>query len=162
MNVATSSNNKNRKAAKKRIFNTNQRTELVLFINHRLVESSTIKKALQSVYEDYLAKNHRPFVYLSIEVPPNMVDVNVHPTKKEVKFLHKEEVLQLIQETVDEALKKGNNQRTFTAHSLQHFMSHSDSANGRTLAVTADAKKRQSVSARTSRREKERKPSRDQ
>ena len=86
MNVSGNVSNRNRGKSKKRIFNTNNRMELVLFINHRLVESGMIKKCIMSVYEDYLAKNHYPFVYLSIIIPPNFVDVNVHPTKKEVRF----------------------------------------------------------------------------
>lgn len=125
MNVSGNVSNKNRNKSKKRIFNTNNKMELVLFINHRLVESNMIKRCIMSVYEDYLAKHHYPFVYLSIVIPPNFVDVNVHPTKKEVKFLHEDQVLQLIQDAIDDKLKVENNSRTFHAHSLQHFMTQS-------------------------------------
>lgn len=140
MNVSGHVSNRNRGKSRKRIFNTNNRMELVLFINNRLVESNMIKKSIMSVYEDYLAKNHYPFVYLSIIIPPNLVDVNVHPTKKEVRFLHQEQVLLLIQEAIDEKLKVENNQRTFHAHSLQHFMTQSNITN--VVSVTS-AKKQQ-------------------
>jgi len=57
----------------------------LLFINHRAVENSSLKKAIESIYTTYLPKNTHPFVYLSLEINPQNVDVNVHPTKREVK-----------------------------------------------------------------------------
>ena len=57
---------------------------LLLFINHRLVESTSIKRAVEQAYAVYLPKQMHPFVYLSLEINPRNVDVNVHPTKREV------------------------------------------------------------------------------
>ncbi|CAG8846056.1 10965_t:CDS:2, partial [Racocetra persica] len=65
----------------------------LLFINHRAVESSLLKKTIESVYTTYLPKNTHPFVYLSLEINPENVDVNVHPTKREVRFLNEEEII---------------------------------------------------------------------
>ncbi len=55
------------------------------------VESSALKKALDLVYAAYLPKGTHPFVYLSLRIDPRNVDVNVHPTKHEVQFLHQVE-----------------------------------------------------------------------
>ena len=51
----------------------------------RLVESSNIKRSIEHVYTSLLPKGSYPFVYLSLEINPRNVDVNVHPTKREVK-----------------------------------------------------------------------------
>ncbi|CAN0525944.1 unnamed protein product, partial [Ectocarpus sp. 12 AP-2014] len=63
-----------------------QRSEFILFINDRLVESPSIKKTVECAYKDVLPKNTHPFVYLGITMPSHHLDVNVHPTKREVRF----------------------------------------------------------------------------
>jgi DNA mismatch repair protein MLH1 len=49
------------------------------------VESPAIKRAVEEVYSTYLPKNSHPFLYLSLTMAPQNVDVNVHPTKKVVQ-----------------------------------------------------------------------------
>jgi DNA mismatch repair protein MLH1 len=56
-----------------------------LFINNRLVDCAAIKRACEYVYSLYLPKHTHPFVYLSVELPARNIDVNVHPTKREVR-----------------------------------------------------------------------------
>ena len=87
--------------------------EFLLFINHRLVESSSLKKALDIVYVNYLPKDKHPFVYVSLEISPMNVDVNVHPTKHEVKFLHEDMIIESIQKCVENALLGSNESRHF-------------------------------------------------
>jgi len=67
---------------------TLKRFTLLLFINHRLVESAAIKKSIEVVYSAYMPKGSHPFVYLALEIVPQNIDVNVHPTKHEVQFLY--------------------------------------------------------------------------
>jgi DNA mismatch repair protein MLH1 len=56
----------------------------VFFSADRLVECGTLKKAIEVVYATILPKASKPFIYMSISLPPEHVDVNVHPTKREV------------------------------------------------------------------------------
>jgi DNA mismatch repair protein MLH1 len=50
----------------------------------RAVESSMLKKMVENIYITLLPKGSHPFIYLSLEINPQNVDVNVHPTKREV------------------------------------------------------------------------------
>lgn len=95
-----------------------KRTALLLFINHRSVESSAIKKAIEQTYSTFLPKGGHPFIYLSLEIEPARVDVNVHPTKREVNFLHEEEIIESFCDQVREALGKVDTSRTFMTQSL--------------------------------------------
>ena len=69
---------------------------MLLFINHRAVESPAIKKSVEQTYATFLPKGAHPFFYLSLEIEPQRVDVNVHPTKREVHFLNEDEIIAVI------------------------------------------------------------------
>ncbi|XP_014318404.1 DNA mismatch repair protein Mlh1 isoform X2 [Myotis lucifugus] len=90
----------------------------LLFINHRLVESTSLKKAIETVYAAYLPKNTHPFLYLSLEISPQNVDVNVHPTKHEVHFLHEDSILERVQQHVESKLLGSNSSRTYFTQTL--------------------------------------------
>ncbi|XP_028715854.1 DNA mismatch repair protein Mlh1 isoform X1 [Peromyscus leucopus] len=90
----------------------------LLFINHRLVESAALRKAIETVYAAYLPKNTHPFLYLSLEISPQNVDVNVHPTKHEVHFLHEESILERVQQHVEGKLLGSNSSRMYFTQTL--------------------------------------------
>uniref|UniRef100_A0A667GY34 MutL homolog 1 n=1 Tax=Lynx canadensis TaxID=61383 RepID=A0A667GY34_LYNCA len=85
----------------------------LLFINHRLVESASLRKAIETVYAAYLPKNTHPFLYLSLEISPQNVDVNVHPTKHEVHFLHEDSILERVQQHIESKLLGSNSSRMY-------------------------------------------------
>jgi len=95
-----------------------KRTTLLLFINHRSVDSSVIKKAVEQTYSTFLPKGGKPFVYLSLEIDPARVDVNVHPTKREVNFLNEEEIVEMVCGEIRSKLGKVDTSRTFMTQSL--------------------------------------------
>lgn len=74
---------------------------------------AALKKAMEQVYSIYLPKNNHPFLYLSLELDPRNVDVNVHPTKHEVHFLHEDLVLDRIKAAVESKLLGCNTSRVF-------------------------------------------------
>ncbi|XP_071503991.1 DNA mismatch repair protein Mlh1-like [Diadema antillarum] len=90
----------------------------LLFINHRLVDSSSLRKAIEAVYSTYLPKNMHPFLYLSLEIAPQNIDVNVHPTKHEVHFLHEEAIIEDIQQCLEQKLLGCNTSRTYFTQAL--------------------------------------------
>ncbi|KAI9871638.1 MAG: DNA mismatch repair protein, partial [Watsoniomyces obsoletus] len=91
---------------------------LLLFINHRSVESSAVKKAVEQTYTTFLPKGGHPFIYLSLEIDPARVDVNVHPTKREVHFLNEDEIIDLVCNDIRQRLAKADTSRTFKTQML--------------------------------------------
>ncbi|SCV69555.1 BQ2448_2575 [Microbotryum intermedium] len=85
----------------------------LFFINHRLVKCSSLKQALEAFYAALLAKGAHPFVYLSLEINPSKVDVNVHPTKNEVGFEDEDEIVKVICDALAEKFAASNESRSF-------------------------------------------------
>ena len=90
-----------------------KRPIFVLFINHRLVESASLKKMAREVYANLLGKGKHSFVYLSLMMKPENVDVNVHPTKSQVRFRFEDEILSCVERLLDAELKRANVSRPF-------------------------------------------------
>jgi len=95
-----------------------KKTTILLFINHRAVESSAVKQAITRTYATFLPKGGHPFVYLTLDIEPQRVDVNVHPTKREVNFLNEDDIVEMIMTTIRTQLSKVDNSRTFMTQSL--------------------------------------------
>ncbi|KAJ7207096.1 histidine kinase-like ATPase [Mycena pura] len=95
-----------------------KKTVFLLFINQRLVESARIKRALEAVYSGVLPKGASPFIYLSLQINPRDVDVNVHPTKKEVHFLNEEGITDQISDTLQRSLASQSQSRVFEYQTL--------------------------------------------
>jgi DNA mismatch repair protein MutL len=55
-------------------------------VNQRAIRDRTLTHALQEAYRGYLMVGRQPVAFLYLELPPELVDVNVHPTKTEVRF----------------------------------------------------------------------------
>ncbi|KAI9175660.1 DNA mismatch repair protein Mlh1 [Blastocladiella emersonii ATCC 22665] len=91
---------------------------LLLFINHRLVESATIKRALDRVFEPHLPKGMHPWIYVALDLPPHTVDVNVHPTKKEVHFMHQDHIVDTLVAAVRAALESAGQSRHYKTTTL--------------------------------------------
>lgn len=116
---------------------------LILFINHRLVESSALKKAIETVYAAYLPKNTHPFLYLSLEIAPHNIDVNVHPTKHEVHFLHEDCITESVQKHIESKLLGANSSRTYFTQTLLPGLSVSGSSESKaSSSATGDTNER--------------------
>ncbi|SJM84901.1 related to DNA mismatch repair protein MLH1 [Zygosaccharomyces bailii] len=90
----------------------------IFFINNRLVVCNTLARALRQVYANYLPKGDKPFIYLSISMHPETLDVNIHPTKREVRFLHEEEIIEVLSSKLNEELSNIDSSRSFKTSSI--------------------------------------------
>lgn len=71
-----------------------------IIINRRVVESAVVSKAVDNAYHSLLPKNGYPLMVLSFQVPPESIDVNVHPQKREIKFSDEQGLFRLVYHAV--------------------------------------------------------------
>lgn len=74
------------------------------FINGRYIKSSIIYKAIEEGYRTFTMKHRYPFVCLDFKIAQELLDVNVHPTKMEIRFRNGREIYELVVDAVREAL----------------------------------------------------------
>src|SRR5688500_15464684 len=78
-----------------------------VFVNRRIVKDRTIAHAILDAYSVATNKERSPEVHLFLEIPPDRVDVNVHPTKAEVRFRDQSMVHEIVRHAVGDALGAG-------------------------------------------------------
>ena len=79
----------------------------IFFVNGRYISSSTIEKGIIKGYGDRIFSGH-PICILFIEVNPETIDVNIHPNKKEIKFLHEEDIVKDIENAIKRVINSEN------------------------------------------------------
>ncbi len=75
-----------------------------IYINSRTVKCPVFQKAIDTAYKSLIANGKYPFVVLNLEIPPSDVDVNVHPTKKEVRYKNTNQVFNFIYTSIQAGL----------------------------------------------------------
>ena len=78
-----------------------------VFVNRRMVRDRTIAHAIQQAYSVATIKERSPEVHLFVDLPADRVDVNVHPTKAEVRFLDQGLVHEILRRAIVDALSDG-------------------------------------------------------
>jgi DNA mismatch repair protein MutL len=78
-----------------------------VFVNRRIVKDRTIAHAIAEAYSVATIKERSPEVHLFLRLPPDRVDVNVHPTKAEVRFLEQSLVHEVLRRALGETLGQG-------------------------------------------------------
>lgn len=81
------------------------KNNIITLVNHRYVKNAMSIDAINQAYRSYLADNRYPIAVINIEVDPYLVDVNVHPSKLEVRFSKEYELKDLIFNGVTKALQ---------------------------------------------------------
>lgn len=87
-----------------------------LYINSRSVKCPIFQKSIDMVYKNLTANNKYPFVVLNLEIPPHDVDVNVHPTKKEVRYKNPNQIFNFIYSAVEAGLSNYKEKPREEAH----------------------------------------------
>lgn len=77
-----------------------------LIVNGRNMQHPYFRKAIESAYEGLIAADTRPCFFLRFEVDPETIDVNIHPTKQEIKFENEQTIWPILQAAVKSALGK--------------------------------------------------------
>ena len=80
------------------------RNFMYYYINGRYIKSPIVTKAIETAYEGFTMTNRFPFVVLFLTIDSAFLDVNVHPTKMEVRFMNQEEVFELFQKEIHQVL----------------------------------------------------------
>jgi len=82
------------------------KANIITLVNHRYVKNVMSIDAINNAYRSYLADNRYPIAIINIDIDPYLVDVNVHPSKLEVRFSKEHELRDLILSGVQDTLKQ--------------------------------------------------------
>ncbi|MBN1856015.1 MAG: DNA mismatch repair endonuclease MutL [Dehalococcoidia bacterium] len=100
------------------------------FVNQRWVRSPLLQRAIDEAYRGLLPEGRHAIAILNIELPPDRVDVNVHPSKAQVKFADEQSMFRAVREAVRTTLSK-----TSIASEAQHLSSWGSTSTQSTWAV---------------------------
>ncbi len=89
------------------------------FLNRRAIKNASLSHAVGEAYGTLLAKGRHPVVYLFIEIDPALVDVNVHPAKREVRFRDTQAVHQAVKNSLRDRLRRAG---LFTEEGTAHVL----------------------------------------
>ena len=84
------------------------RTQENYFINGRYIKCAIINRAIEDAYKSYMMGHKYPFTAIHITVPPDFIDVNVHPSKMELRFSNNEAIYQAIYQVIRDTLSGKN------------------------------------------------------
>jgi DNA mismatch repair protein MutL len=87
-------------------FSKKVRGEQYFFVNRRFIKSNYLNNAIQRVYEDLIKDKFFPSYFINLIVDPKTIDVNIHPTKTEIKFEEEKNIYILLHSAVKEAIGK--------------------------------------------------------
>ena len=80
------------------------RGEQYLFVNHRFIKHPALNAAVEKAYTDLIPDHYYPTYFLHLEVDPSRIDINIHPTKTEVKFIDESALFTIIRAATKRAL----------------------------------------------------------
>ena len=100
---------------------------IFIFVNGRAVSSRTLSAAVREAYRNIIPLGKSPVAVISLQISPELVDVNVHPAKREIRLLHEQEIATALTRAAARALEEH-------ARSKQEGMSDRSSSEGEAVA----------------------------
>ena len=94
--------------ASKPEFAKKNRGEQFFFVNDRFIKSGYLHHAVMAAYEGLLKDGNQPSYYLYLNVPPNTIDINIHPTKTEIKFDDEHALYAILRSAIKHSLGQFN------------------------------------------------------
>ncbi len=82
------------------------RNSMITFVNGRLIRNNTLNRKIIEAYHTYIPKDKAPIVVINIETDPILIDINIHPTKMDIKFSKDKELYELIEKAITSKLEK--------------------------------------------------------
>ena len=89
-------------------FSRKTRGEQFFFVNHRFIKSGYLHHAISNAFQDLIPEKHHPSYFLFFEIDPKFIDVNIHPTKTEIKFEDEKSIYAIVRSCVKRALAVHN------------------------------------------------------
>ena len=86
--------------------NATKKSEQYFFVNGRYMRHPYFLKAVQTAYSGMLPNDYQPSFFIYFDIAPESIDVNIHPTKTEIKFADEQTIFQILMASVREALGK--------------------------------------------------------
>ena len=86
--------------------NATRKSEQYFFVNGRYMRHPYFLKAVQTAYSGMLVNDYQPSFFIYFDIQPEAIDVNIHPTKTEIKFADEQTIFQILMASVREALGK--------------------------------------------------------
>lgn len=103
---------------------------MITLVNGRVVSNLSVNRTIKDAYHTVLAENKFPIVVISIETDPTLIDVNIHPTKQDIKFSKLESLNDLLFSTIRSAINESDNT----------FKGYTETKKSEDLALTEDEK----------------------
>jgi DNA mismatch repair protein MutL len=93
--------------------NKSSRNSMITFVNGRVIQNTFLNEIIKDAYHSFLAEAKYPVVIINIETDPTLVDVNIHPTKQDIKFSKLSSLEELLFKLIRDSLNNSDN--TFNA-----------------------------------------------
>ena len=102
-------------------FSKRTRGEQYFFVNGRFIKNHYLNHAIKKAYEDLIADTHHPSYFIYLETDPSKIDVNIHPTKTEIKFQDEKAIYSILRSCVKKSIGQYNIAPTLNFDTEQAF-----------------------------------------